>query len=1182
MSSSSTNQNMNSISSGNADSILNITPTNNLYWLVPVSMNASIPHMPSLSELQTIAANNSPITNFSPPRYVYFSSPADTNVTSLNTQLPVLNQIPMYVYPSFINPGVFTNANVTTPRQLPSSITFGSSSAVFSNLNQTGAGNVDITVDDPDEFYEVHRGSAFRNTLLYSDFRPRSHHQDLNRFLTKLSNQLKFKLLNLLNRYGGIKIWTSIEVEYVKQDDNKEAMTRFLTTKAQTVFNDFELDEIVHNIIDQTIERNANFIQLRSGLVVNKVKCASIHIAQHLPLAGSAYKPLPKAILDKHAVVNVQNTDDRCLGFSVLSMLHPQEYNPQRPNHYINLFQTRNLNQLNYPIEQRKVPQVEDAISMNINIYGFSHEGVKRFPVYISKKQYPLSIDLLYWDGHYAWIKDFQSLFSDVSKHKCQKFFCHNCLGHFVSEQALNNHHRNCQMAGFISTIYTMPQPDAILKFKNIRYQQKLVFKIFADCESIIESGDSDGDNNRRHIPCAVGFKLVSLLPNFQIPYQSYRGENCIDWFLDTLIEVEKRCIHYLFEERPLIWDEDPKAQFLHAAATHCYLCGGEFGADTDENLRKVRDHDHLTGLYRGAAHSKCNILLQKTYKIPVFFHNFRGYDSHLIVHSLPKYPERKVNVIAQSMEKYLIMGWGQHLVFKDSLQFLNVSLERLAANLLKAGRGNFVQLLDEFPISDNVDLLLRKGVYPYDYMDSWERFAEVELPPIEAFYSKLYDAPITPTEYEHAKNVWNKFNCQNIGDYHDLYLKTDVMLLADVWESFSKTCFDKYKLDPAHYVSAPHLTWDAMLLNTSVNIGLLSDPEMFRFYNNNIRGGICYIAKRHARANHPDLPNYDPNQPIRLLIDIDENNLYGAAMVVPMPIGGFRWMERNEIDNINWQEQTEDQSIGYTVECDLDYPPELHDAHNDYPLAPEKIQVNVTCLSDCQVEISRTYGLNRSSTCKLMPNLMNKRYYVCDYMNLKFYMDHGLILKKVHRVIEYQQSRWLKPYIELNQNLRKDAQQEHEKDLYKLMNNSVYGKTCENLTKRSDIRLVTTEAQRKRLTEKPHCQGFRIFGDSLAAVQMEKLYTKIDKPTQVGFKVLEASKLVMMRFYYDQLKVWYGDRVHLLFTDTDSFMLEIETNDWEADMQKYKDFFDLSFYPPGHPNRDTTNEKVWNAFVFM
>ncbi len=129
--------------------------------------------------------------------------------------------------------------------------------------------------------------------------------------------------------------------------------------------------------------------------------------------------------------------------------------------------------------------------------------------------------------------------------------------------------------------------------------------------------------------------------------------------------------------------------------------------------------------------------------------------------------------------------------MFKDSLQFLNVSLERLAANLIKAGRENFVHLLSEFPVNDNVDLLLRKGVYPYEYMDSWERFTEAELPPVEAFYSSLRDEGISAIEYTQAKNVWEKFNCANIGDYHDLYLKTDVLLLADVWECLSKTCSD-------------------------------------------------------------------------------------------------------------------------------------------------------------------------------------------------------------------------------------------------------------------------------------------------------------------------------------------------------------------------------------------------------
>ena len=1040
-------------------------------------------------------------------------------------------------------------------------------------LDQIGAGS---NGNNDDEFDEVPHATAFHNTLIYSDFRPRTPKSDLLQFLQLLSKHLKNKVLALLNQYGGIKIWTNTKIQYDKPSADDAPVTKYLHTKAQTVFNDFELDDVVNSIINQTIERNANFIQDRSGLTIHQVILTELHISAHAPLsAASGWSELPKAIRDKHAVINVHNKegDNRCFGYAMLSMLHPAEDHADRPEKYDPYFQTLNLHQLNYPIYPNNVPQIEDALQMTISIYGHSHKGLKKFPFYISKKQYPTRIDLLYWDEHFAWIKDFPALFHDITKHEHRLWFCHNCLGHFQSQQAIDNHHRNCKMAGFMSTIYTMPYPGTVLKFKNVRHQQKLVFRIFADSEALIDPG-VDNPNYLPHTPCSVGFKLVSLLPGFQIPYQSYRGPDCFDWFLDTLIEVERRCLHYLFEERPLIWETDQKAQDRHAAATICYLCGGEFSNDI--NYQKVRDHDHLTGLYRGAAHSKCNLQLQKTYKIPVFFHNFRGYDSHLLVHSLPRHPERKINVIAQSMEKYLILGWGDHIVFKDSNQFLSPALERLAANLLKAGRENFVHLLHEFPVNENVDLLLRKGVYPYDYMDAVMRFAEVEMPPIEAFHNKLKDEDISAADYAHAKNVWNKFNCANIGDYHDLYLKTDVMLLADVWDSFTKTCFEQYKLDPGHYVSAPHLTWDAMLLYTDAKIGLLSDPEMFSFYNDNIRGGICYIAKRHALANHPDLPGYDPNSPIVLLPDIDANNLYGAAMMVSMPIGEFQWLTPIEIAQIDWCAQSDDQDYGFTVECDLDYPQELHDAHNDYPLAPERVQVNYSCISKKQVAIARAYGLARNSgTTKLMPNLMDKRFYVCDYMNLKFYIEHGLKLIRVRRVIRYRQSKWLMPYIALNTELRKNGKQEHEKDFYKLMNNSAFGKTCENLTKRSDIRLVVTDQQRKRFTEKAHFQQARIFGESLAAIQMEKLFTKIDKPTQVGFKVLEASKLVMYKFYYDQLKVWYGDRVHLLFTDTDSFMLEIQTDDWEADMAKYKEFFDLSFYPPGSPMRDCTNDKV-------
>ena len=298
------------------------------------------------------------------------------------------------------------------------------------------------------------------------------------------------------------------------------------------------------------------------------------------------------------------------------------------------------------------------------------------------------------------------------------------------------------------------------------------------------------------------------------------------------------------------------------------------------------------------------------------------------------------------------------------------------------------------------------------------------------------------------------------------------------------------------------------------------------------------------------------------------------------MPFGGFKYLTKEEWEKIDWLAQKDDQPQGYIVTCDLEYPPELHDRHNDFPLAPERLQTNYNWLSQKQMQINRCYNMCRSSkVVKLMPNLMHKREYICDYTTLQLDLEEGLKLKKIHSVIQYDQSRWLQKYILTNQNLRIKAKNEHEKDLYKLMNNSVYGKTCENLKKRTDIKLVNSEQKRKKYTEMPHCQNFRIFSENLAAIQLEKTVTKIDKPTPVGFKTLECAKLLMQRFMYKQLKVWYGDKCKLLFTDTDSFMLEIETPDVYKDFFEHKEFFDFSGYPVNSPFYDKSNEKIVGKF---
>jgi hypothetical protein len=284
--------------------------------------------------------------------------------------------------------------------------------------------------------------------------------------------------------------------------------------------------------------------------------------------------------------------------------------------------------------------------------------------------------------------------------------------------------------------------------------------------------------------------------------------------------------------------------------------------------------------------------------------------------------------------------------------------------------------------------------------------------------------------------------------DYHDLYLKTDVLLLADVMENFRKVCRANYGLDPMWYYTAPGLAWDACLKLTKVELELISDPDMYLLIERGIRGGISTITKRHAIANNKYMANYDPKKESKYLPYLDANNLYGWAMSQPLPIKDFEWMDDNELEK--WSEHS------CTLEADLEYPDDLHDLHNEYPLAPERITVN--------------------RTEKLIPNLNNKEKYVLHHTNLKQYLSLGLELTKIHRGVKFTESDWMKKYIQLNTDIRTKGTTDFEKDFFKLMNNSVFGKTMENVRNRVDIRIVNDEKKWNKLSKKHNFKSVTIF----------------------------------------------------------------------------------------------------------
>ena len=526
------------------------------------------------------------------------------------------------------------------------------------------------------------------------------------------------------------------------------------------------------------------------------------------------------------------------------------------------------------------------------------------------------------------------------------------------------------------------------------------------------------------HEDCGYGYKVVCCYDDKYSKYTCiYRGENAVYKFMEKMLEEVKYCKTVIKKHfnKPLVMTEVDERNFK--TMDGCHICGEKY---TDKDVR-VRDHCHITGKFRGSAHQECNLKLRikpENLKIPVIFHNLRGYDSHFISQQIGEiakkhaYTNKKgekqdlnINAIPNNMEKYIAFMLGNHLTFIDSFHFMSSSLDKLVSNLPK----DDLMYTSKVFKGKRLNLMSRKGVYPYDFMDSFEKFNQTELPNKDQFYSILNDQHITDDECDHDNKVWNTFIIKTTGEYHDLYLVSDVLLLTDVFENFRKTCMQYYKLDPCHYFTSPGLSWDAMLKMTNIKLELMTDIDMFQFIEKGMRGGVSYIANRYGNANNKYMKEYNEKAPSKYIMYLDANNLYGWAMSQYPPTGNFKWMTDKEISKIDLRKYKADGKKGLILEVDLEYPQELHEIHNDYPVAPEKVKVSNNMLSAYCKKIAEKYNFSIGLVSKLIPTLRDKKEYVLHYRNLQLYLDLSLKIKEVHRVLKFDQSLWLKQYIDFN-----------------------------------------------------------------------------------------------------------------------------------------------------------------------
>ena len=972
------------------------------------------------------------------------------------------------------------------------------------------------------------------------------------------------------NLSQGLKVRLGLKCEMIKVSPNAEGeyiiATPYFNSNMKVILRKGTISEEYIDMLAEIFEKIANFQREGSGWRFRQVIHLEIHMNKYEPLSGSSYIPLPKHLQTKKAIINVQNkNDNQCFKWAITSAIYPVEKNTERLTKYVENSKNFNWDGINFPASLRDVDKFEKLNpTVTVNVFGYEKDI---YPLRISKKANPSTVNLLLIsegeNQHFTWIKAMSRLLTSQTNTDAHKrHYCLRCLNSFHTAESLQRHTTHCSSHEAIRV--ELPNEESnILSFRNHNHSMKTPFVIYADFESITRKiANTEPEDSRsytiqyqKHIPSGFCYYIKCSFDSSydkKVIYTKQSEDEDISQIFVEKLERDIRKIYHKFKfSKKMVLTEEDEVNF--EKAKECHICEKLLGKD------RVRDHCHLSGKFRGAAHNACNINYKIPKFFPVIFHNLSGYDSHLFIKNLGT-TAGNISCIPNNEEKYISftkqiivdtfskdgrnIDVKRDIRFIDSFRFMSSSLSSLVDNL------------DEFPILSKYfkgELLRRKGVYPYDYVDCLGKLDEKQLPPIEEFYSHLNEEGISEDDYEHAKTVWKKFKIKSMRDYHDLYLESDVLLLADVFENFRNVCLKNYKLDPAWYYTSPGLTWDAALKMTGIELELLTDPDMLLMIEKGIRGGVSMISKRHGKANNKYMgKEYDPSQPSKYITYLDANNLYGWAMSKPLPTGDFKWMKNFK----DWRNRP------CILEVDLEYSKELHDLHNEYPLAPESLKVG--------------------NVDKLIPNLMNKERYVLHRDNMLLYESLGLKISKIHRGITFAESPWLKKYIDLNTGLRAKATNNFEKDFFKLMNNAVFGKTMENIRNRVDIKLITNEKEAKKLISKPNFEHRTIFTENLIAVHMKKTKVYYNKPIYLGLCVLDLSKTLMYDFHYNYIKKKYGQAASLLFTDTDSLAYEIKTEDFYKDISPdVERLFDTSNYPEAHDSEIKVglNKKVPGMF---
>ena len=780
----------------------------------------------------------------------------------------------------------------------------------------------------------------------------------------------------------------------------------------------------IHNILMQKLDDE----QLEgSGFVLNGIVNVILEIYKVNDIQASSWVELPEKYKNNKSIINIKNDDQFCFLWCILAHLFPVEHHKNRTSNYSMHTNKLILNGLEVPMKIKDIPKFENLNNLNVNVFELTKTVLT--PIHINTNYDQPQIDLLLYQNHYCLITKLHCL---INKDSHMKWVCRRCLTAFSSEDILSQHIDRCQKQQ--PTNITFSWKDH-LKFEDYHMKVPIPIRVYADFECIIQPTDDREAAPKvlfKQIPIAVGFYIISPFGN---NYSSYFGESCVTWFVNEMLTFEKIANIYFETNIPLEITPEEHQSFQQSKV--CWLCERKLdGADN------VRDHDHLTGKYRGAAHNKCNLNCKKKSSsfVPIFFHNFSGYDCHLIFEELLtsaynlKLP---INIIPKSMENYVSVQVGC-LRFLDSYRFLSSSLQKLITSL------------NDFPYMQNEgltdDLFKKKLAYPYEKFNLNNLHEPLNLTK-EDYWSTLTKSHPCEDDIKRTQQLIDTYNITTAQELTELYLKMDVLQLTDVFENFVEKSTLEYGINPLYSYSLPGYTWKAGLKLTKIKLDYIKCKELLLLLENNIRGGISSVMG----------PRFIESNENTKLLYIDANNLYGWARSQYLPTSEFEKLdfpEEYELEQIveDLRFIPDNNEIGYFIECDLEYPAENKEKTENFPLCPYQTKADPNLFSEYMNSVKQS---NYKPTEKLMCDLTNKYNYMMHYRMFKFYTQIGMKVTKIHTIYRFKQSLWLEKYINHNTQKRTKAKTNFEKDLYKLMNNAFCGKTMENVRDRTNLEFI-------------------------------------------------------------------------------------------------------------------------------